>query len=155
MTPLWCKVLVTTLALATSGLRARQSRVIGQVQGIGTTAAAPFRGGGAGVGLSAAGRFGAGVFANLGSWDGELAVRAEGAVFFHFDPQKRRGLAPYAGGGVAVQFAGDERAEFLLVILGFESSPAASAGWFVELGVGGGLRGTTGFRVRRPLKEEK
>ncbi len=93
-------------------------------------------------------RVGVGLAAALGARNGNLAGRGEALLSFSLDPFRERGIAPYLGGGVAL--AGDRvgTAEYLMAILGLSVNPGRGAGWFVEAGVGGGLRFAAGFAVR-------
>jgi hypothetical protein len=114
-----------------------------------TTAADPFLGGGLGVGVRQLGRFGLGATASGGVVGGELGARFEGVATFHLDPGRRTGVAPYGGGGVAVVTSSSSTA-YVLLLLGIESRPRARRGWFIEVGLGGGLRGSVGLRWRGP-----
>ncbi len=79
----------------------------------------------------------------------ELAGRAEIFASYHLSPYKRRGITPYAGGGVAVAATADDVFEYVLLIIGIETTPAGGSGWFAEVGLGGGVRASAGFRIRR------
>lgn len=84
----------------------------------------------------------------VGASDAGAAGRAEVAVGYLANPIKRRGVAPYVAGGLAVAATKATRNAYLVVVLGIESRPAGSPGWFVEGGVGGGLRAAAGVRLR-------
>ncbi len=105
---------------------------------------------GAGVGASVAlgGRLRLGALATLGHAEGGLATRDELMVTFHLTPYRRRGVAAYAGAGAAVLGASAGGAEYMVLVLGLEAHPARAAGWFVEGGVGGGVRLAAGYRWR-------
>lgn len=78
------------------------------------------------------------------------AVRASAAVQFVLKPAARAGTSPYAGVGLA--FAGSRRAHgagYLGVMLGVEAAPGRTRGWYVELGLEGGVRMAGGVRWRR------
>ena len=84
-----------------------------------------------------------------GSYEGALGVRCEATAQFLLRPGERSGAGPYAGLGLA--FVGGEGARgagYLTALLGVESAPAARAGWYGELGLGGGVRVAVGRRFR-------
>lgn len=112
-----------------------------------------FLGGGVGLALRTNGRMRVGVVLNAGDLEGAAAVRPELLGSFHLNPYKRQGVSPYAGGGVAVVFADGYTREYIVAFLGLESRPGRSAGWFAEVGIGGGARVAAGlqFRKRRSL----
>jgi hypothetical protein len=126
-----------------------QSRTSWQAQVIGTTATVPFVGAGLGAGIEWVGRVGLAANASIGvaGAGDDVAGRFEGMATFHLNPGRQRGVAPYAAGGIAV-IATRASAGYLLLLLGIESSPRASRGWFVELGLGGGFRMAAGLRWR-------
>ena len=72
----------------------------------------------------------AGVAVSAGDLDGEPAIRPEILGSFHFNPFKRRGVSPYAGGGVAAVFSGGTSREYIVGFIGLESRPGRSFGWF-------------------------
>jgi hypothetical protein len=88
------------------------------------------------------------VGAGVGAAGGETVVRGELLLHFLLNPTRRRGMAPYAAGGVAVE-SGPVEEGYLVLTLGLESRPGTRSGWFVEAGVGGGARVAVGFRYRR------
>ena len=86
----------------------------------------------------------------LGAAGGVPGVRLSAAVQFLLNPAAHAGTSPYAGVGLA--FAGAESAHgagYLAVMLGVEAAPARARGWYVELGLEGGVRVTAGLRWRR------
>lgn len=83
-----------------------------------------------------------------GASDGRAAWRGELVAHFLLNPTRRRGAGVYGAGGVAV-VGGPVDQGYLLLGLGLEARPGARAGWFVEAGVGGGVRLAAGFRWRR------
>jgi hypothetical protein len=128
------------------------------VHALGTFASNRFLGGGVGfafrnqartrVGLSvSAGDFSA-VPAEGGDRTHALGGRVEALLSYHVSPYERTGLAPYAGGGVAVAATADGLSEYLLIVIGVETAPGGRRGWFAEVGLGGGVRVSAGFRVR-------
>ena len=80
---------------------------------------------------------------------GATAGRAELAVHFLLNPRARTGLAAYVGGGAAVADAGDGANGYLVLLAGLERSPGSRSGWFLEAGLGGGMRVAAGWRWRR------
>jgi hypothetical protein len=84
----------------------------------------------------------------LGAAEHQVAVRLEASWQFLLNPQTRKGVHAYVGGGIAGQFAESSHG-WLLIVAGVEQSPAASRGWFAEAGIGGGVRIAIGFRWRR------
>lgn len=119
-----------------------------QVQGLAAFADSTFVGGGLGVALRSRGRSRLGISANVGTREGALAGRAELVVSYHLNPFLRRGVTPYAGGGVTVGWSGEEFVEYVVALVGLETAPGGRSGWFLEGGIAGGVRVSTGFRVR-------
>ena len=75
---------------------------------------------------------------------------ASAAVQLVLTPAARTGTSPYAGVGLA--FAGVEGARgagYLAMMLGVEAAPGRARGWYVELGLEGGVRVAAGLRWRR------
>jgi hypothetical protein len=88
--------------------------------------------------------------AACGDYERALGVRAEATAQFLLQPGERRGTGPYAGVGLAFVGAGGARgAGYLTALVGVEAAPGARGGWYVELGLGGGLRLVAGRRLRR------
>lgn len=89
-----------------------------------------------------AAQLGAGVAGDAFGWRGEL--------LWHFllKPRERRRLGVYGGGGVAVT-GGRDTEGFIVVVLGLEAKPGAQSGWALEVGIGGGVRLSAGYRWRR------
>ena len=86
----------------------------------------------------------------VGRSDGRGAWRGELTAHFLLNPTRRQGVGAYGAGGVAV-VGGPLEQGYLVLALGLEARPGARAGWFVEAGVGGGVRLALGFRWRRWL----
>jgi len=85
-----------------------------------------------------------------GDYDRVLGIRVEGTAQFLLRPAERRGVGPYAGLGLAFMGAeGTRGAGYLTALLGVESAPGRSRGWYAELGLGGGVRLAVGHRWRR------
>jgi hypothetical protein len=85
----------------------------------------------------------------LGEAGGAAAVRVSAAVQLVLTPGARTGTSPYAGVGLAFAGAEGERgAGYLAMMLGVETAPARARGWYVELGLEGGVRLAAGARWR-------
>jgi len=61
-------------------------------------------------------------------------------------PEARR-VTAYAGAGVGHRWGRLDQG-ILVVLLGLEGNPAGQAGWIAELGLGGGVRVSLGYRRR-------
>jgi len=96
-----------------------------------------------------AGRARLAVNVSAGSLDGVFAGRGEVLAGFLLTPARRRGAGIYAAGGVAVITTRTTTAERLVATLGVEGTPGGRSGWYVEAGVGGGVRVAAGFRWRQ------
>lgn len=119
-----------------------------QAQVVATVTARQFVGGGLGYAYRTRGRLRLGLLASAGSWEGDFAGRVEAMVSYHLSPFRRRGVTPYAGGGASITFTDLESSEYILIVLGVESSPGGRRGWFAEVGLAGGLRLAAGVRWR-------
>lgn len=129
-----------------------------QLQAVGTFASTRILGGGVGFALRSQGRTRLGlsvsggdisqVPADSGARTHTFGGRAELMASYHVNPFKRSGLAPYGGGGVAIAATADDMFEYVLLVIGIETSPGGASGWFAELGLGGGVRVSAGFRAR-------
>jgi hypothetical protein len=86
--------------------------------------------------------------AGAGVSSGELGLRGEILGHFLLSPNKLQGTGFYMAGGVA-GVSGPVEQGYLVLTLGIESRPGATAGWAAELGVGGGFRLALGYRWRR------
>ena len=85
-----------------------------------------------------------------GDAGGALGVRLEATAQLLLRPNDRKGRAPYAGLGLAfVGSPATHGAGYLTALLGLESAPGARAGWYAELGLGGGVRFAVGRHWRR------
>ncbi len=134
--------------VAAAGPAAAQGTLEWQAQGVATVTGAEFYGGGLGVAYRTAGRTRVGFLASVGDRDGAFAGRGELMLSYHLNPYKRRGLTPYAGGGLSVTLTEDASTEYILLVLGVESSPGGRFGWFAEVGVAGGVRLALGIQLR-------
>lgn len=85
-----------------------------------------------------------------GGSDGDATLRIEATGQFLVLPGARTGVSPYAGLGVAYMGAHHYRGMGMLVVLiGVEAPEGRRDGWFVELGLGGGVQARAGYRWRR------
>ena len=90
------------------------------------------------------------VAAACGDYERALGVRVEATAQFLLRPGERSGIGPYGGLGLAfVGSDGVRGASYLTALLGVDQAPGARAGWYVELGLGGGVRLALGRRFRR------
>ena len=98
-----------------------------------------------------AGRTRIGVAVAGGSTEhGTAAGRLEATWHFLLDPGRVRGFAVYGGGGLALTAIQDSTVRpFVEAVLGVETSPAARASFFLEVGFGGGARAAMGLRWRK------
>jgi hypothetical protein len=136
--------------LPTSPAAAQRIREL-QVHGLTTFATERFAGGGIALGIRPPGRLGLSLGASAGSLEGVPAARLEGLVIFRVSPSATAGARPYASAGVALLAREAGSDGYITLVLGAESRPAGRRGWFVELGVGGGVRVAAGIRLRRVL----
>jgi len=82
------------------------------------------------------------------------AVRAQVSAQFLVTPAARAGIGLYAGLGAA--FTGRRAgpgAGFIALLVGVDGAPGrrgsiGGESWYVELGIGGGVRASAGWRVR-------
>lgn len=133
-------------AVAAAPLRAQQVKELGlQVTGIAGDRTAAVIGPYAGLRTSERTRvsldLGAGISGREAAWRGELLAH------FLLDPNGQRRAGLYGAGGIAAAGGGADQG-YLVLTLGLEARPGARAGWFVEAGVGGGVRLAAGFRRR-------
>jgi len=78
-------------------------------------------------------------------WGGRVDVRGQ----FVMLPFARAGLGWYGGMGAAwMGGEGQRGAVYLTAQLGVEREPGRPRGWYVEVGVGGGVRVSAGLRWR-------
>jgi hypothetical protein len=90
------------------------------------------------------------VTAAAGAASGAAALRVVATGQFMLAPAAQSGASPYAGLGLAFAGArGRHGAGYLTGVLGLESAPGRSRGWYAELGLGGGLTAACGIRWRR------
>ncbi len=145
----WTPPLALALALL-PGRAAAQGWRETQVWGVALASKPAVFGGGLGFAVRDRGRTRiGGALAAGGTDDGRAAGRIEVAWHFLLDPARRKGLALYGGGGVAISLIEHGHVQpWVLVVLGAETSPAAKRSVFVETGLGGGARLAAGVRFR-------
>jgi hypothetical protein len=85
--------------------------------------------------------------AAAGSAGGEFVARGEILGHFLLSPSSEE-VGLYGGGGLAgiAGAAGEEG--FLVLLVGLEHAPGGGSGWYVEGGLGGGIRVAAGYRWR-------
>ncbi len=143
----WPGVLLLVVTGTGVEARAQNPTTFWQVHALGTSASSRFVGAGIGFGRRVGGRLTYQFSLTPGVTRRVLAVRSEGLLAFSLDPARRGGIAPYGGGGMAVLVAKGATDAFLVLVVGLESAPRGRSGWFAELGFGGGVRGSVGWRL--------
>ena len=142
----WARVVAAAAPIAATPLPAQHVPELG-VQAIGTASDPALLVGAGYTALRVSRRFRVSAAAGLGGSDGQTAWRGELLAHFLLAPRQRHGVGPYAAAGVAV-VGGVEDEGYMVLSLGLESAPGAKSGWFVEGGVGGGVRAAAGYRWR-------
>ena len=140
------------LALAVPGSGAAQRLTATELGagGLAAFARSDFAGGGLGVGRRVSSQTRVALSAAGGTLARRAAVRLEAAAHFLVTPAARTGVGLYGGTGLAFQAARrTPGAGYLVALVGIESAPGRRAGWFAELGLGGGVRVAAGWRWRR------
>ncbi|HEV8511161.1 MAG TPA: hypothetical protein VGQ48_11995 [Gemmatimonadales bacterium] len=85
-----------------------------------------------------------------GSSAERAAARAQLTLQLLVNPSARSGMGLYAGVGTAFVARRESPGQgFLVVLLGLEGRPGRRQGWYVELGLAGGVRAAAGWRLRR------
>ncbi|HEX4600073.1 MAG TPA: hypothetical protein VH116_01670 [Gemmatimonadales bacterium] len=88
--------------------------------------------------------------AAAGNYEGGVGLRLQLTAQLLLKPADRSGVGPYAGLGLAfVGAAAAHGAGYLTALLGVEAASGRRAGWYSELGLGGGVRLAVGWRWRR------
>lgn len=128
-----------------SGAAAQVRREVG-IEGVALAADPGFAGAGVWAALRPSDRFRLGAIL-LGGARRDAALRGEFVAHFLLDPDRRRGAGLYGGGGVAAE-SGPLGQAWIVAVLGLEGRPGGRSGWAVELGVGGGVRLSVGWRWR-------
>ena len=87
--------------------------------------------------------------AAAGDAAGAVAMRVSATAQFVLRPAARSGVSPYAGLGLAFVGARDVAGSgYVTAVVGGEAAPGRRRGWFVEVGLGGGVRAAVGLRWR-------
>jgi hypothetical protein len=138
--------LVALVALPQGALRAQRAVDV-QGQGLAVVGSTTFLGAGVGVGATA----GLGTRLSIVAAGGRLeragtAARAEAVVAYHLRTPGRPAPALYLGTGVGITAADGGLAEHLVLVLGLETAGGSRGSWFVETGVGAGVRISVGYR---------
>jgi hypothetical protein len=107
-----------------------------------------FVGAGPGVGVSPTPRVSLRLLAAGGWSGGGAAGRAEALAAFSLAPWSGRGLEPYVAGGLAATASRGGIRGYATAMVGLALATQRRAGWFGEIGVGGGLRLAAGIRWR-------
>ncbi len=136
------------LSAAAPAAVSAQTRSEVQVHGLATFADQRLIGAGVGAGVRSPARWRLSAGASGGDLGGRAAGRLEVLATYHLEPLKRRGVALYGGGGLALLVSDGMRREYAVLLLGAELAPGRPAGWFAEAGVGGGVRVAAGVRFR-------
>jgi hypothetical protein len=145
------------LVLAAPSVAAQQ-RLSATEVGLGVSVAMArrtFAGGEVGVGYRPGGQSRVALALAAGSEAGRAAGRAQMSLEFLLTPAARAGAGLYAGlGSVLTVRRGGPGAGFIALLVGLEGAPGrrGSLGgdsWYVELGIGGGVRAAAGWRVRK------
>ena len=134
--------------MALPGPALAQSTRDWQVHSLAAFSADRFLGAGLGLGMRPPGRLRIALNTTAGALEGRFAARAEGLLSFHLNAGRESGASPYAGAGVAARATRVSTRGYVLVLIGLEQRPGRRAGWFLEAGVGGGLRVSAGYRFR-------
>ena len=81
---------------------------------------------------------------------GTAAARAQLTLQILVNPAARSGAGLFAGLGTAFLVRRDSPSQgYLALVLGLEGRPGSPQGWYVEGGLGGGVRIAAGWRGRR------
>ncbi len=143
----WAERWSAALLLAASPLAAQQAREIG-LQATATASDPALVIGGLSAAIRTSLRTRLSVAAGVGASGGEAAWRGELLAHFLLNPDRWRGAGVYGAGGLAV-VGGPVEEGYLVLALGVEARPGGRSGWFVEAGVGGGVRLAAGYRWRK------
>ena len=117
--------------------------------GLAALADADFFGAAVGIAYRPGGQARLMALAAPGTWGGHAGVRLEATAQFLVAPAARTGAGLYLGVGVAWQGAQDAAgASYLAAVAGLEGAPGRRLGWYLESGLGGGIRLAAGVRWR-------
>jgi hypothetical protein len=146
----WRSAGLAALILGLPGRLPAQRGADVQAQALGLAGTTPFAGVGAGAGL----RLGLGTRLSLSATGGWLeaagaAARVEALATYHLVVPGRPRPTLYGGTGVGITATGGATQGYLVLVLGLEGGVQARGGWFIETGVGGGIRVALGYRLIR------
>lgn len=148
-------VLVLAVLPAAAPATAPAQRLTATELGVGAAAVAArrtFVGGELGLGLRPGGQSRVALAVAAGSEAERAALRAHVMLQFLVTPAARRGVGPYAGLGAALSARrGSPSQGFVALLVGIEAAPGRRTGWrnwYVECGLGGGVRAAAGWRLR-------
>jgi hypothetical protein len=144
---LWADGWAAALLLVAPPLAAQQVREIG-LQTTATASDPALVIGGVYAALRTSLRTRVSAAAGAGAGGGDAAWRGELLAHFLLNPDRQRGTGVYGAGGLAV-VGGPVNQGYLVLTLGLEARPGGRSGWFVEGGVGGGVRLAAGYRWRK------
>jgi hypothetical protein len=148
MTSIWgrCIALAAAVLLLVSEAAAQRARELG-AHAVFTGQEAELFAGGVYGGVRTTRRTRIAFTAAAGSAGGAFVARGELLGHFLLSPASRT-VGLYGGGGLA-GLAGDGGEEgFLVLLIGLEHAPGGPSGWYVEGGLGGGVRVAAGYRWR-------
>lgn len=143
----WAELLLAGTWMGVTPLTAQQGKELG-VQLIATASEPALAVAGVYAAVRTSARTRVSVAAGAGVSSGDPAFRGEVLGHFLLSPDEREGPGLYFAGGVAAVEGPVDRG-YLVLTVGLEGSPAATSGWAIELGVGGGVRMMLGYRWRR------
>jgi hypothetical protein len=144
--------LLVILAALPAGVAAQQRRLTAWEAGVGGVAVlarGDFYGAALQAGYRAGGQARLSGAVAPGVVGDRAAIRADAAAEFMVMPAVRRGVGVYGGAGLGYQAAvGGRGAAFMSARIGVERAPGGRFGWYLEAGVGGGVRLAGGVRWR-------
>jgi hypothetical protein len=148
-------VLIAAAALGTLSRAVHGQRLTATEVGFGAAAAVArhtFAGGELGLAYRPGGQTRVALAVAAGTDAGRGAGRAQLTMQFLVTPAARRGVGLYSGLGAALKARrGSAGAGFVALVLGLEGTPGRRQGWqnwYLEVGLGGGVRVAAGWRVR-------
>ena len=80
---------------------------------------------------------------------GGAVGRGEALLAYHVSPPRRGGVGVYVGAGVAGEMHRGDVRGLIAALIGVEARPWNGGGWFLEAGMGGGVRVAAGYRLIR------
>lgn len=134
-----------------SAAAAARQQTVAQAHALATVADESAIGVGLGLGFIGSGRLGGLGGLSVVRYRDAFAVRGELTVSLHLDPGRRSGVSPYAAAGAAFLGTPDGAKEYVVFVIGVEAAPRIRRRWFIEVGLGGGIRTAVGLRWRPPV----